>query len=258
MASFLATRGEAVIARIGQSGRCLETSLEVKPVSVRLKMAAAANCRAMATDAWLTASVTTLEGCGRIFLEITVLAQMGLGPECQLGHGANGLHGELPGRGLPGEHDRRGAVEDGIGDVTRLGARRAGMDLHGRQHLCRGDDRFAVHDRGMDHVLLRRRDLGQGQLDAEIAARHHDPVGGLHDRVEVGEPGPVLDLGDDRNGGAVLAEHLPDRLDITGALYEGRGDIVHVRLRCEADLARQQLAIVSGPRQSVAAVWPAG
>ena len=41
MANLRATSCAAVMARIGQSGRCLEISREVNPVSVRLTMAVA-------------------------------------------------------------------------------------------------------------------------------------------------------------------------------------------------------------------------
>ena len=48
-------------------GGCFETSRDVNPVSVKLNIAVACSWLAIATAAWLTASVTTFEGCGRIF-----------------------------------------------------------------------------------------------------------------------------------------------------------------------------------------------
>ncbi len=66
MDSLRATAAEDVIARIGISGRYFEISREVKPVSVRLIIAAAFRFVDMLTAAWLMASVTILEGCGLI------------------------------------------------------------------------------------------------------------------------------------------------------------------------------------------------
>jgi hypothetical protein len=42
-------------------------------------------------------------------------------------------------------------------------------------------------------------------LSAQIAARHHDPVRRLYDRVHVGQAVEGLQLGDELNGGAGAA-----------------------------------------------------
>ena len=84
------------------------------------------------------------------------------------------------------EHHAVGAVEDRVGDVGRFGAGRPPAADHRQQHLGRGDRRLAVRVGLADQLLLRDRDALDRDLDAEIAARDHDAVGGLEDLVDRG------------------------------------------------------------------------
>ena len=59
-------------------------------------------------------------------------------------HGLHGLDGVLADAGLAGEHDRVGAVHDGVGDVGGLGAGGAGVVDHRVEHLGGDDDRLGV------------------------------------------------------------------------------------------------------------------
>ena len=62
-------------------------------------------------------------------------------------HRPHRLERVLADRGLRREHDRVGAVEDGVGHVRGLGAGRPRRVDHGLQHLGGGDHRLAVQAR---------------------------------------------------------------------------------------------------------------
>ena len=97
-------------------------------------------------------------------------------------------------RGLLGQHDRVGPVEHRVRDVGDLGARRQRIRHHRHQHLRRGDHRAAGPVRGADDPLLGGRNPLDRDLDAQIAARDHDRVGGGDDRVEPLQRLLLLDL----------------------------------------------------------------
>ncbi len=63
--------------------------------------------------------------------------------------------------------------------------------------MRRRDDEATALPRARDDVLLRCRDLFDRDLDAEITARHHDPVGVLENVVEVVECARPLELRND-------------------------------------------------------------
>ena len=71
----------------------------------------------------------------------------------------------------------------------------------------------AEHVGAADEVLLHHRDPLDRDLDAEVAARDHDAVGGVEDLVEALEGAGALDLGDDERRGAERGRrgaHRPD------------------------------------------------
>ena len=72
-------------------------------------------------------------------------------------HRPHRLDRVLADRRLAGEHHRRGAVEDRVRDVARLGARRLGRVDHRLEHLRRGDHRLAALERREDDPLLQQR-----------------------------------------------------------------------------------------------------
>jgi hypothetical protein len=89
-----------------------------------------------------------------------------------------------------------------------------------------------------DEFLLDDRDLREVHLHPQIAARDHDGVGGLEDRVDIGHRLGLLDLGDDGDecAGARLFEgeinraHARERLaeltDLGRVPNEGEGQEV--------------------------------
>ena len=79
--------------------------------------------------------------------------------------------------------------------------------------------------------------LGGGNLHAQVAPGHHDPVGGVQDFVQVVDALLVLDFGNDFHiVPAAVMEHLPDGLHVGGPADEGGGDEVKVVLHAEADV----------------------
>ena len=69
------------------------------------------------------------------------------------------------------------------------------------------------------HVLERH-------LDAEVAARHHDRVDQRQDARQVGHDLGPLELGDDRDVGALVVEELAHLLDVGGGAHEGDRHVV--------------------------------
>ncbi len=178
----------------------------------------------------------------RYFAALKGLELVDLGLDDDLRHRTHRFGGEAPGRRLARQHQRVGAVEDGVRHVRGLGARRTWLDHHRLEHLGRDDDRFPQPASGRDDALLQHRNLVQRHFDAEVAARHHDGVGRRDDLVDVLDRRCALELGDDRNRRAVGRHDRPDRRDVSrpadvargdvvGALFDGEGDVRGVLLR---------------------------
>src|SRR5215210_2189689 len=106
---------------------------------------------------------------------------------------------------LPREHHGVGPVEDRVGHVGDLGARRTGVPDHGVEHLGGHDNGLAAAPAPRPYALLLYGDSLGGELDREIPARHHDAVRCPNDVLDVVYGLVLLDLGDD---GRVAAEFL--------------------------------------------------
>mmetsp|Transcript_40294 Transcript_40294/g.134368 ORF Transcript_40294/g.134368 Transcript_40294/m.134368 type:complete len:419 (-) Transcript_40294:165-1421(-) len=167
---------------------------------------------------------------------------------------------------LARQHHAIGAVEHRVGDVGRLGARRARVARHRLKHLCRADAGLARDVALCDHHLLREEHLLRRDLDAQVAARHHDAVGGGENLVKVAHPLVVLYLGDDsdpladhRVGGDEARAHLVHvrRLADEGGehhvhvLGDGEGEVVPVlgRQRRQVHIHLRQVAPLLGAEQ---------
>src|SRR6185295_13629743 len=94
---------------------------------------------------------------------------------------------------------------------------------------------------GGDDLLLQHGHLVERHLHPEIAAGHHQAVGGLGDLVQVLDGGGALDLGDDRNTPPGGGDHGAHGLHVgtfahvaggqeVGALGDGEGDVRAVLL----------------------------
>mmetsp|Transcript_36231 Transcript_36231/g.113771 ORF Transcript_36231/g.113771 Transcript_36231/m.113771 type:complete len:237 (-) Transcript_36231:999-1709(-) len=147
-------------------------------------------------------------------------------------HRLDRLAGVLADGALPGEHHRVAAIEDCVRDVADLGARRHGRVDHRLHHLRRGDAKLVRLVCLLDEELLGEGDALQAELNAEVAARHHQPVGEGEDLVNVLERRRLLDLRDDEGAfllGHPLCVHDVDQLlDVGPLLHEGYRHVVHL------------------------------
>ena len=143
---------------------------------------------------------------------------------------------------LRGEHHRVGPVQDRVRHVARLRARRARVRHHRLQHLSRGDHGTTHVVRQRDDLLLRKRNLLEWQLDAEIAARHHDGVRRQHDALDVRERRVLLDLRDNQQP---LGNEGAQQLHVLRAAHEAEREVIHVLVDRERDVG----AILLGQRR---------
>ena len=89
-----------------------------------------------------------------------------------------------------------------------------------------------------DHALLQHRHLGGADLDAEVAARHHQRVGHGHDRLELLDGLELLDLGDHALAAAVALDQALEILDVLGPPHERERDVVDVPAHRDARASR--------------------
>ena len=98
---------------------------------------------------------------------------------------------------------------------------------HGVEHLGCGDALLAHALCHADHLLLQHRDVLEGHLDSEVAARDHDAVRDLEDLLEVLDALHGLDLCDDLDVlSAVLAQDVAHLADIGGGSREACRNVV--------------------------------
>ena len=136
-------------------------------------------------------------------------------------HHADGFHRVAPHGRLPTEHDRVGAVKDGVGHVADLGSRGLRLLGHGFEHLRGGDDRLAGRVGRGDEALLQERHLRRRQLDAEVAAGHHNAVGHRQDICEGLDRLMLFELGEDEGlpaGGRLGTDQRAEHGDVVAGL----------------------------------------
>jgi hypothetical protein len=146
------------------------------------------------------------------------------------------LHGVVAGRRFGRQHDRIGAVEDGVGDVRNFGAGGRRRVDHRFHHLrCR--DRQLVRSRARRIMrFCKRRHRRVTDFDREVAARDHQAVGGVENLFERGDGFDPLDLGDGQRMTAAGDHQLARHVHVGRALGEGDGKIVGADLRRRLDV----------------------
>lgn len=95
---------------------------------------------------------------------------------------------------------------------------------HGMEHLRGDDNRFAPRDTFIDQHFLNARNLFIGDLNGQIAAGNHDPIGVVDNVVDPVNPFLVFDLGDDFDGASVLVQNVLDGQNILLVPDKGVGD----------------------------------
>ena len=151
-------------------------------------------------------------------------------------HDGNRFARILSAGGFAGEHDGVGAVEDGVGHVTGLGARGARVFDHRLEHLGGGDDGLAPGGGAANDVLLNDRNFLRRHFDAEIAAGDHDSVGHFENFFEVIDGLRLFEFGDDGDIALVRGDNLLDHADVGGGADEGQGDGIDAVLEAEFEI----------------------
>ncbi len=151
-------------------------------------------------------------------------------------HVGDRLERELADRGLAGEHQRAGAVEDGVRDIRSLGARRLRRMDHRLEHLRCRDHRLPALERTQDDPLLQQRHLGRADLDAEVAARDHHAVREAEDVVESRDCLGLLDLRDHVGGRPGGLDQRLQRLHVGGGTNERERDEIDAELERELEV----------------------
>src|SRR4051812_1509675 len=136
------------------------------------------------------------------------------------GHDFDGLTREFSAGSFARQHERVGAIEDGVGYVAGLGARGARVLDHGFEHLCGGDDRLAPGCRPSDHILLNDRNFFGRHLDAKISTGDHDTVRDFEDFFQVINRLRLFQLGDDRDIALVRGDDTFDLRNVGGGADE--------------------------------------
>ena len=162
--------------------------------------------------------------------QLVAVAEAGLDRPRDPVHVGDRLDRVLPDRGLAGQHQRRAAVEDRVGDVARLRTGRLGLVDHRLEHLRRRDHRLAALQGGDDDPLLQQRHERDADLDAEVAASDHHRVGLLEDLVERVHRLRLLDLRDHVRMRAGLLDQGAQVAHVGSRAHEGERDEVHAEL----------------------------
>ena len=153
-------------------------------------------------------------------------------------HHGDGLHRILAHRRLAGEHHGVGAVINGVGHVGNFGARGPRILDHRLEHLRRRDHRLEILRRAADDVLLNRGNLLRRNFNAQIAARHHDAVGGLQNAVEMLDGLRLFELGDDPGLAAIGRNAIAHQAHIFRGAHKRNGDRVHAILERKLEILR--------------------
>jgi hypothetical protein len=152
------------------------------------------------------------------------------------GHHAHGLDGVLAAGRLARQHHRVGAVVNGVGHVGGFGTRRQRVGHHRLEHLRGRNDNLALAVCRGDDTLLCGGHFLRRELDAQVAAGHHDAIGHLDNGVQVVERGRLFQLGNNGQlGGPGVNFHqcTLHGSHVFGPAHEAYGH--HVHLLCHAE-----------------------
>lgn len=148
-------------------------------------------------------------------------------------HHLDSLLGVVTLGGLTRQHDAVGTVQNGVANIADLSTGRARVVGHRLEHLGSADNGLAGNVALGDHHLLGNEDLSGRNLDTKVTTGNHDTVGLLQDLVEVVDTLLVLNLGNDLDLLAILAEDLTNGLDVAAAADKRGKDHVDLVLDTE-------------------------
>lgn len=180
-----------------------------------------------------------LDGGGRTRSKVTQLVEDvemrdgNLGQQAGLMHHTNSLARVGTLGGLTGQHDTVRTVQDGVGNIGHLSPSGTGVVCHGLEHLSGTDDRLTLDVTLGDHHLLSDKDLGGGNLDAQVTTGNHDTVSLLEDLVKVVDTLLILNLGNDLDLPALFAQDFTNVPNVASATDKRSKDHVDVVLDTE-------------------------
>ncbi len=135
----------------------------------------------------------------RMLFEESVIVEIGFRFDDNALHPAHRLDSILSNSCFAREHDARGRIINGIGDVGNLGARGPWIIDHRFQHLRRRNHRLTCLQTLSNHHFLQLGNKGEIHFDAEIAAGHHNTVRDLDNAIEVFNPLRAFNFCNDEN-----------------------------------------------------------
>src|SRR5271167_382962 len=171
-----------------------------------------------------------------------------------LRHGLDHFDRMLSGSRFRGQHDRIGAVHDGVGDIRDFGAGWNGIDDHGFHHLGRHDHDFILMPRFLNDLLLQAGELRIAHFDAEVAARHHDPIAGFDHFGQILDGFRPLDFGHQKPMAARLAQQPAGFLHVLGVARKGYAEVIYLEFRGSDDVLSIPVRQCSGGQPAALAV----
>ena len=127
-----------------------------------------------------------------------------------------------------GQHDRVRAFVNRVRHIGHLGPGRDGVLNHGFQKVRGHDAAPPPLGAGVGDAALHIGQIGHVGFDAQIAARHHQAIGGLRNLLQIGNPLLILDLGQDAGPVGLLPKQGAQFLHIARLPHEGQGDEIHL------------------------------
>lgn len=134
-------------------------------------------------------------------------------------------------------HDAVGAVRNRITNIANFGSGGSGVLDHRLKHLSCANDGLASNVAHSNDLLLSSKHLGGGDLNTQVATGNHDTISLGKNLWEVVEALTVLNLGNDLDVATLLAENLPNVLDVLTPADEGSKDHVDIVLDTEPEIA---------------------
>mmetsp|Transcript_10901 Transcript_10901/g.30495 ORF Transcript_10901/g.30495 Transcript_10901/m.30495 type:complete len:301 (-) Transcript_10901:684-1586(-) len=154
-----------------------------------------------------------------------------------LAHRLHALQGVGPVRSLPTQHHGVCPLPHGHRYICHLCPRRQRVRNHTLQHVCGDNTRLAPHTATPDDRILPERHLFHRQLGPQIPPRHHRPVHGVQNLLQM--PGGIrrLDLRQNPNPRrlgpllGLLHQVRPQLVDHSRIPHKGQREIIHIHLK---------------------------
>ena len=169
-------------------------------------------------------------------LKVADVWDSGLGLQAGTVHGSDGLHWVRSLGSLSGKHDTVGSITNSVANIGNLSTGGTWVADHGLQHLGGTDDWLSGDVTHGNHLLLGNVDLLVWDLNAKITTSDHDTISLLEDVGEVVKTLSVLNLGNDLDVLALLAENLANGADVSTGADERGKDHVDVVLNTELEV----------------------